>query len=38
MRSAKRWFPAKVPNAMAIPLLTIKILGTLVLGEHDAFD
>jgi hypothetical protein len=23
---------------MAIPLQTIKILGRLVLGEHDAFD
>jgi hypothetical protein len=38
MRSARRWLPARKPNAMAIPQQTIKILGTLVLGKDHAFD
>jgi len=38
MRSARRWLPARMPNAMAIPQQTMKILGTPVLGKDHAFD
>ena len=38
MRCARRRLPARLPNAMAIPLRTIKILGALAFSKDHAFD